>query len=406
MRGKSTVIQGRDAAIDPTKKIRVLVVDDAVVVRKIITNCLAADAAIEVAGTAANGRIALSKIPQLKPDLITLDIEMPEMDGLETLREVRKAYPRLPVIMFSTLCERGAMKTLEALSLGATDYVTKPSNIGGVSISMERIREELLPKVKLFGARAAGIEAPKPVRAAAPPPQRQVPAPALSARVDVVAIGISTGGPNALAELFPVFEKEFPTPIVVVQHMPPFFTRLLAERLEGKSNIPVREAEGGELLKPGTAWIAPGGRHLVLEKTAAGVVTALSDAAPENSCRPAVDVLFRSVAAAYGPRALAVVMTGMGKDGLEGSRSIRQAGGRVMVQDEASSVVWGMPGFVAKEGLADEVIPLQNNPRLLTALQAAVSSAQALLSSCVAPPFSTRTTLAVSSTSSSLPSSL
>ena len=139
MQGKSTVIQGRDAAIDPTKKIRVLVVDDAVVVRKIITNCLAADAAIEVAGTAANGRIALSKIPQLKPDLITLDIEMPEMDGLETLREVRKAYPRLPVIMFSTLCERGAMKTLEALSLGATDYVTKPSNIGGVSISMERI---------------------------------------------------------------------------------------------------------------------------------------------------------------------------------------------------------------------------------------------------------------------------
>ncbi len=213
-----------------------LVVDDAVVVRKIITNCLEADPAIEVAGTAANGRIALTKIPQLKPDLVTLDILMPKLDGLGTLREIRKDYPRLPVIMFSTLTERGGMKTLEALSLGATDYVTKPSNVGGVSISMERIREELLPKVRHFGSLSAGIFTPPAVRPAPAPPRRAAPS-TLAERVDVVAIGISTGGPNALADLFPVFDKGFPVPVVLVQHMPPFFTKLLAERLAAQDGF-------------------------------------------------------------------------------------------------------------------------------------------------------------------------
>lgn len=351
-----------------------LVVDDAVVVRKIITNCLVADPAIEVAGTAANGLIALSKIPQLKPDLVTLDIEMPELDGLGTLREIRKTHPRLPVIMFSTLCERGAMKTLEALSLGATDYVTKPSNVGGVSISMERIRDELLPKVRHFGSLSAGIITPpsaRPAPAATPAPPRRVTPSTLAERVDVVAIGISTGGPNALADLFPVFDKGFPVPIVLVQHMPPFFTKLLAERLAAKSNLSVRECEGGEVLRPGEAWIAPGGRHMVVKKAAAGMSLALNDQPPENSCRPAVDVLFRSVAETYGRHALAVVMTGMGKDGLDGCGHIKRAGGRVLIQDEASSVVWGMPGFVARDGLADDILPLS---RLGHAIQEAVNS--------------------------------
>ncbi len=349
------------------KKIRVLVVDDAVVVRKIVTDSLQVDPEIEVSGVAANGRIALAKIEQIKPDLVTLDIEMPEMDGLQTLAEIRKTHPSLPVIMFSTLTERGGAKTLEALALGATDYVTKPANVGSVSIAMQRVREELIPKIKVFCSDKVGLKPPataKPEPSSLPKKAAKmaVPAakkPARDTRIDIVTIGVSTGGPNALAELFPVFPKDLPVPIVMVQHMPPFFTKLLAERLSSKSNLTVTEGQAGTALVPGSAWIAPGDHHMVLEKNGKGMALRTHQEPPENSCRPAVDVLFRSVAELYGPHALAVILTGMGQDGLIGCEYIKSAGGKVIVQDEQSSVVWGMPGFVAKGGLADRVLPLK-----------------------------------------------
>ena len=343
-----------------------MVVDDAVVVRKIVTDCLQGDPEIEVAGVAANGRIALAKIPQINPDIITLDIEMPEMDGLETLAEIRKIYPKLPVIMFSTLTERGGTKTLEALALGATDYVTKPANVGSVSVAIQRVREELIPKVKVFCKQTVGNKPPASVKTVTTnkkivPPKTTIPSPRTSSkqeRIDIIAIGVSTGGPNALAELFPVFPKDLPVPIVFVQHMPIFFTKLLAERLTSLSNLTVEEGVAGKNITPGAAWIAPGNYHMFLEMNGKGMALQTSQAPPENSCRPAVDVLFRTVAKEYGPRALAVILTGMGQDGLIGCEHIKNAGGKVIVQDEESSVVWGMPGFVAKAGLADKVLPL------------------------------------------------
>jgi two-component system, chemotaxis family, protein-glutamate methylesterase/glutaminase len=343
-----------------------MVVDDAVVVRKIVTDSLSSDPEIDVVGVAANGRIALAKIPQINPDILTLDIEMPEMDGLQTLVEVRKLYPSLPVIMFSTLTERGGAKTLEALSLGATDYVTKPANVGSVSIAMQRVRDELIPKIKMFCATKAGLQLPPK---AIPKPVAKVtktikkvfkPSTKSSAntKIDIVAIGVSTGGPNALAELFPVFPKNFPVPIVLVQHMPPFFTKLLAERLSSKSEVSVVEGAPGECLENGKAWIAPGDYHMVLRKNGTRIKIETNQDQPENSCRPAVDVLFRSVTNLYGPNMLGVILTGMGQDGMIGCEHIKEAGGQVIVQDEESSVVWGMPGFVAKAGLADKVLPL------------------------------------------------
>ncbi len=346
------------------KPIRVLVVDDAVVIRKIVTDLLKEDPAIEVVGTAANGRIALQKITQVNPDILTLDVEMPELDGLDTLRELRKTYPKLPVIMFSTLTERGAGATLEALALGASDYVTKPANIGKVTEALQRIREQLIPKIKALCGAGPTVPTPRP----APLPARSLLSP-LSPLVrasapkgtgfpEVLAIGVSTGGPNALAAIIPLFPADLPVPVVVVQHMPPMFTRLLADRLDQQSKVRVREAAGGEVLEPGVVYIAQGDYHLTVRRQGTRVVTALDQEPPENSCRPAVDVLFRSVAAVYGAGTFGVVLTGMGQDGLRGSEDIRRAGGIVFAQDEDTSVVWGMPGFVAKAGLAERIVPL------------------------------------------------
>ena len=335
--------------------IRILVVDDSVVIRKLLSETLSADPALEVVGVASDGRIALAKIPLLKPDLITLDVEMPVMDGLVTLAALRKLYPRLPVIMFSTLTERGASATIDALALGASDYVTKPSNTGNLAGALERVRAELLPKIKaLCGARPLRLSPLAGLRAVAPVRPRS------SSRFEIVAVGTSTGGPNALAELLPGIPADFPVPIVVVQHMPPIFTRLQAERLAGRSSIPVEEGRAGAILAPAHAWIAPGNFHMTVIHSGANWHLALNQAEAENSCRPAVDVLFRSVAAAYGAHVLAVVMTGMGADGVLGAQDIREAGGTVIVQDEATSVVWGMPGLVHASGLADAAYPLAN----------------------------------------------
>lgn len=328
-------------------KAKVLIVDDAMLIRRLVADALAGDTAIEVVGDAPNGRVALQKIPQLRPDLVTLDIEMPEMDGLSTLRELRKAYPRLPVIMFSALTERGAADTLEALHVGASDYVTKPSTTAGKAVAQARIRDELVPKI-----RALCHAGP----ATAPPVMRR--ALGAAVRADVVAIALSTGGPTALGSILAALPADFPTPIIVVQHMPNMFTRILAERLGAHSALTVVEAAANQPIRRGSVYVAPGDSHLTVRRCGSEVVAVLTQDPPVHLHRPAADVLFRSVAEVYGARSLGVVLTGIGEDGLQGSEEIARAGGRVIVQDEATSLVWDMPGRVARAGLADAVVSL------------------------------------------------
>lgn len=342
--------------------IRVLVVDDSVVIRKVLCDVLASDPDIAVAGTASDGRLALQRIAQLNPDLITLDVEMPNMSGLQTIPEIRKLYPKLPIIMFSTLTARGASTTLDALALGASDYVAKPSNTGSLEVTMAKIKEDLLPKIKALCGRRHLPDKPSEKISLFPTVNKIAAAtlarPRHSSAIEVLAIGTSTGGPNALADLLPALPKDFPVPILIVQHMPPLFTRMLAERLNQKSAVEIREGVPGTKLLPGQAWIAPGDFHMAVERRGTDIHLATNQAPPENSCRPAVDVLFRSVASTFGANTLAVVLTGMGADGVRGSQSIRERGGRVFVQDEATSVVWGMPGSVVAAGCADHIYSL------------------------------------------------
>jgi two-component system chemotaxis response regulator CheB len=352
--------------------VRVLLVDDSVMVRKRLREALSSAPQLEVVGSAASGAIALAQIPRLQPDVVTLDVEMPGMDGIQTLKQIRKFYPKLPVIMLSTLTERGAAITLEALALGASDYLTPPSNTPTLSNALEQVRQELIAKIISLGSRSKPI-----VSVSLAPASRK----SLCQRIDLVAIGVSTGGPNALAEVIPRLPADFPAPIVIVQHMPPLFTRLLAERLAAQSQILVHEAQAGAILQAGHAWIAPGDYHLALARNGSGIALRLTQEAHENSCRPAVDVLFRSVAQIYGPGALAIIMTGMGSDGARGAAQIREAGGEIFVQDEASSVVWGMPGAVVEAGVADKICPLDQlateiirRVRIGRALAAAASS--------------------------------
>jgi two-component system chemotaxis response regulator CheB len=343
--------------LQPGERIRVLVVDDSVVIRRLVTQALDQDPELHVVGAASNGAIALQRIPQLNPDVLTLDIEMPEMDGLETLRRVRREYPQLRVIMFSTLTERGAAVTLEALTLGADDYVTKASNEGSLDRSMTRLREELVPKIKQFfhmSAQFAAVHTSASARVTVPPPVWR----GAGLRPKVVAIGVSTGGPTALGAILPELPGEFPLPVLVVQHMPPLFTRLLAERLHSSCRLRVAEAAQGDLVEAGTILIAPGDFHLKVSAAGGQVRVCLDQAPPQNSCRPAVDALFSSIGEVYGGAVIAVVLTGMGQDGLRGAEILKARGASIFAQDEASSVVWGMPGAVAGAGLADRVLPL------------------------------------------------
>jgi two-component system, chemotaxis family, protein-glutamate methylesterase/glutaminase len=333
-------------------RIRILVVDDSVIIRELLCDALSQDSELEVIASAGDGRIALAKIAQLHPDLITLDIEMPVMNGMETLVELRKLYPKMPVIMFSTLTASGAAATLNALSLGASDYASKP-NTGSPAEAIEAIRAALIPKIKALCAahstKLRSLPPPRPVVRARVPSNR---------RIEIVAIGTSTGGPNALAEVLPRIPKDFPVPIVLVQHMPPIFTRMLAERLASRSAIAVEEGSAGVVLSPAHSWIAPGNFHMTVARAGVNWRLELNQDPPEHSCRPAVDVLFRSVAAVCRANVLGVVMTGMGSDGVLGAQHIREAGGEVIIQDEPSSVVWGMPGLVYAAGQADAVYPL------------------------------------------------
>ncbi len=340
------------------RKVRVLVVDDSTVIRRLLTDALNSDPGVEVAATAPNGRIALAKIPQINPDVITLDMEMPEMDGISTLVELRKLYPKLPVIMFSTLTQRGAEATLDALSKGANDYVTKPANVGSVTAALQNVRHDLVPKIKAFCPWSASVSPVIPRRQPETSAVARKESDSRNQRIDCVAIGVSTGGPNALQAVLTRLPKELPVPIVIVQHMPPIFTKHLADRLHQLSPLDVFEGMRGDALAPGGVWIAPGDHHMIVRREGAVVRIDTHQQPPENSCRPAVDVLFRSVAEVFGPHTLAVVLTGMGQDGARGCEVIRDAGGRILAQDEKSSVVWGMPGAVANAGLADKIIPL------------------------------------------------
>jgi two-component system, chemotaxis family, protein-glutamate methylesterase/glutaminase len=349
--------------------IRVMVVDDSVVVRKIVTDVLSADPDIEVVGTAVNGKVALAKIGQLEPDLVTMDIEMPEMNGIEAVRGIRAGsggarYSRLPIVMFSTLTERGASATLDALSAGANDYVTKPANVGSVGQSMESVREQLIPKIKALTGRPVTLA---PQRAVAPPPPPAAPRTGPRKVPAVLVIGSSTGGPEALAKVLPQLPASLPVPVLLVQHMPPVFTRQFAQRLDRLCPLRVVEASDGTPLAPGTVHLAPGDHHLVVRAIGrGGPQTGLHQGPPENFCRPAVDPLFRSAVTAFDGAVLAVVLTGMGSDGRNGAGEIRAAGGTVLVQDQTTSVVWGMPGAISQAGYADEVLPLDRIPDAIT----------------------------------------
>jgi two-component system chemotaxis response regulator CheB len=349
--------------LQPGERIRVMVVDDSVVIRRLISLALEVDPFIEIVATASNGAIGLQRIPQLNPDVITLDIEMPDMDGLEMLRRIRREFPKVRVVMFSTLTERGAAKTLEALTLGADDYVAKVSNEGSLDLSMARLREEMIPKIKQFfflpvQGRTATQLAPHSSYAATSVESRMPVLKGMKVRPKVVVIGVSTGGPTALGSILPAFPAGFSLPILVVQHMPPLFTRLLAERLNSTCQLAVQEATQGIAVEAGKILIAPGDFHMKVVSRERGACISLDQAPRQNSCRPAVDALFASTGEVFGGAALAVILTGMGQDGLRGSEILRAQGASILAQDEASSVVWGMPGAVVNAGLADRVLPL------------------------------------------------
>jgi two-component system, chemotaxis family, protein-glutamate methylesterase/glutaminase len=282
---------------------------------------------------------------------------MPEMDGLETLRRLRREYPQLRVIMLSTLTERGAAITIEALTLCADDYVQKATNEASLERSIDRLRQELLPKIRQFfrfpgstGALATPVAANGSIAAAA--------LQGLRPRPKALAIGVSTGGPTALGAVLPQLPESFPLPVLVVQHMPPLFTRFLAERLDATCSLSVTEAANGMQIAPGTIFIAPGDFHMKVATAGNGVSIHLDQSPPLNSCRPAVDALLGSLAEIYGGAILTVILTGMGQDGLRGVEVLKKKGATVLAQDEASSVVWGMPGAVVNAGLADRVLPL------------------------------------------------
>jgi two-component system chemotaxis response regulator CheB len=336
-----------------SRPIRVLICDDSHTIRSVLTATLASDPGVRIAGTAVNGQACLDLLAAGElPDVVLLDVEMPVMDGLTALKELRRRHPRLPVVMFSSLTERGSRATVDALVAGANDYVAKPAGLNPEDVAA-RIRGEVLTRIKQVVSRGA--------TAAAQPPAAGVPRPAASGKrtaVTGVVIAVSTGGPAALAEVLPAFVPQARVPILIVQHMPAAFTGRLAERLSVICGRSVREASEGLPVGPDAVLLAPGGRHMELAGMTASPRIRLTDAPPENSCRPAADVLFRTAAKIWGSGTLGVVLTGMGRDGLAGSRAVVEAGGRVIVQDEFSSVVWGMPGEVAKAGLADVVLPL------------------------------------------------
>lgn len=341
----------------PGGKIRVLVVDDSAFMRIAVKRTLEGDPGIEVIGQGKDGAEAVQLVEALKPDVVTMDFNMPRMNGVEALRAIFAKRP-VPVIMLSAHTQEGAQETLDALAAGAVDFVPKPD--GEVSTDLSGVREELLRKVKA-AARSKPAAAPAPtgavpVRAVAPKSIAPRARPTGRGSPPVVVIAISTGGPSALERVIPRLPASFGAGVIVVQHMPKAFTGALAARLDGVSALEVREAVDGDVAEPGLVLVAPGDRHLTLD--AMGRVR-LTDSAPVNGCRPAADVTLQSAARVLGPRVAVMVMTGMGRDGALGSQAVKAAGGRVFAQDEATSVVYGMPKAVVERGLTEAVFPLE-----------------------------------------------
>lgn len=333
--------------------VRVLVVDDSALMRKLIPQILATDRSIEVVGTAMDGNFGLKKIAELKPQVVTLDLEMPGMGGLDMLKEIMRGH-RLPVIVVSSHSTEGASITLKALSMGAFDFVAKPSD---VSARMPEIAHELISKIKA-AAQSRGIRvsplstAPlKPVEKAAPDSKRRP--------SRIVAIGVSTGGPQALQYLLPQLPKDFPGTILVVQHMPEGFTEMFSRRLDEICSIKVKEAQSGDLLLAGRALVCPGSRHIKVKRMPLGDVVVLSDEPRVNGHRPSVDVLFRSVAEEFGNNSVGVLMTGMGEDGAQGLGQLKAAGAMTIAQNEESCVVYGMPKAAIERGYAVRVVALE-----------------------------------------------
>ncbi|WP_028317995.1 protein-glutamate methylesterase/protein-glutamine glutaminase [Desulfobulbus elongatus] len=362
------------------KNIRVLVVDDTIVYRKAVSDILAEMPGVEVVGVAHNGKIAVSKIQSLKPDLLTLDIEMPEMNGIEVLHYLQQHAPQVSAIMVSTLTSEGGDMTMRALELGAYDFILKPSATN-INESKQHLRTLLTPLIKAFqtgrtaiGSMQAGgrTTAPRRPPAAARSQTGGTPAAGKTAtpplvplarrqgKSEIVTIGISTGGPNALARMMPMLPGDLGVPIVIVQHMPPVFTKSLANSLNGKCALTVKEAQDGEALHANVAYIAPGGKQMKLVASTDGTnrLIKITGDPPENSCRPSADYLFRSVADYYVGRTTAVIMTGMGSDGTKGLQILKQKGALIIGQDEETCVVYGMPKAPAELGLTDVVAPL------------------------------------------------
>jgi len=337
------------------RPIRILVVDDSVVARRVISDILSEEDDFEVVGTAPNGKIALAKIERLEPDLVTLDIDMPELDGIQTLTAIRSSHPRVRAIMVSNHTKRGAAITVEALFLGASDYVTKAAKSSTRDEARQNLRQQLVPKIRALTIPTGPGVVPAPARGWRTPLRQ-----AAAAAVEVVVIGASTGGPNALTTILETLPAGLPTPVLIVQHLPANFTTFFAERLDTACALEVREAGSGDRIVPGIVSIAPGDTHLEMRSRGGNVEMVTTNGPLVNSCRPAADILFRSAAKTFGPGVLAVILTGMGRDGLDGSREVRAAGGRVIAQDRSTSVVWGMPGQVADAGLAEAILPIDD----------------------------------------------
>jgi two-component system, chemotaxis family, protein-glutamate methylesterase/glutaminase len=377
-------------------KLRVLIVDDSAVVRSVIQRIIEREPGFQVVGTARDGQMAIERCRELRPDIVTLDVEMPVLDGLGALPGLLECNRDLSVLMVSSLTVRGAKETIDALMKGAFDYIAKPSQAESREEALAQFSALLVPKLRAMADRKrfsmpvirvlGGSIAPRPNRASLPvrpvesrvllPPRNSLAPRSESMRSGerqplvrdsvpvrseprVLAIGSSTGGPAALSTILCALPSDFSLPILIAQHMPETFTRLLAERLSEVSRFNVREAVAGEQLRPGEAWIAPGNHHVTVARTAGDkLILSLNSDPPVNCCRPSIDVLFQSLAESAGRHTLAVILTGMGHDGRDGASAIRTAGGLVLAQDEASSVVWGMPGAVVTAGLANGVYPL------------------------------------------------
>ncbi|MCA0451454.1 MAG: chemotaxis response regulator protein-glutamate methylesterase [Proteobacteria bacterium] len=367
----------KTAASGPSP-VRVMVVDDSAVIRGLITRALEVDPGIQVVATVSNGQLAVSQMSRSDVDVIVLDIEMPVMDGLTALPELLKAAPDVKIIMASTLTQRNAQVSIEALQKGASDYIPKPSSTGEIHGSAD-FKRDLIEKVKALGKtrrdrrdrnKAAGIPEAKPApaaRAISVPGTRSsllspsapvVLRPFARSNPQIVGIGSSTGGPQALFTVLGNLPASFRLPIVITQHMPATFTTILAEHIARVAKRPSAEGRDGEPIEPGKIYLAPGDNHMVVETQGTQKIIRLNKNPPENFCRPAVDPMFRSLAAAYGPSVLGVVLTGMGSDGAKGGRVLVDAGANVIAQDEASSVVWGMPGAAANAGICSALLPI------------------------------------------------